>query len=214
MSSSWGVAATCIGVVAEERFSSVFGLAVARAMFARICSEFQRRSRQPSWRGRCKCVVEVICLCGSSVGRSFDLIVVDDVPAKEVWRRLQSDPKAVLIDVRTRAEWAFVGMPDLTEIGRRPLLVEWLTFPDNRANPTFVEQLTQALADAGADKNSELYFICRSGGRSQQAAKAMVAVGFQHCHNVAEGFEGPLDGDRHRGVQTGWKVEGLPWVQG
>jgi rhodanese-related sulfurtransferase len=139
---------------------------------------------------------------------------VDDVPVLEVWRRLQSDPKAILIDVRTRAEWAFVGMPDLTTLGRRPLLVEWLTFPDNRANPAFAEQLSQQLAEAGAGKDTDLYFICRSGGRSQQAAKAMVAAGFQRCHNVAEGFEGPLDPGRHRGTHSGWKVEGLPWVQG
>ncbi len=140
--------------------------------------------------------------------------IVDDVPVKEVWRRLQSDPKAVLIDVRTRAEWAFVGMPDVSSLGRRPVLVEWLTFPDNRANPQFVEQLQQQLTDMGADRKTELYFICRSGGRSLQAAKAMVAAGFERCHNVAEGFEGPLDETKHRGSQTGWKVEGLPWVQG
>lgn len=139
---------------------------------------------------------------------------VDDVPVKEVWRRLQADPKAVLIDVRTRAEWAFVGMLDLTTLGRRPVLLEWLTFPENRANPMFVEQLSLLLAEAGTEKDTHLYFICRSGGRSQQAAKAMVAVGFQRCHNVAEGFEGPLDPERHRGMQSGWKVEGLPWVQG
>lgn len=105
-------------------------------------------------------------------------------------------------------------MPDVTSLGRRLLLVEWLTFPDNRANPDFVPQLDQQLTEAGAGKNSQLYFICRSGGRSLQAAKAMVAAGYQNCHNVAEGFEGPLDGDRHRGRQSGWKVEGLPWVQG
>lgn len=139
---------------------------------------------------------------------------VDDVSVRDVWHRLESDPKAVLIDVRTRSEWAFVGMPDVSSLGRRLLLVEWLTFPDNRANPDFVEQLVKQLEEAGADRNSELYFICRSGGRSLQAAKAMVAAGFDRCHNVAEGFEGPLDADRHRGTQTGWKREGLPWVQG
>lgn len=139
---------------------------------------------------------------------------VDDVPVKATWVRLSSDPNAVLIDVRTRAEWAFVGMADLTQIGKRPLLVEWVTFPDNRANAAFVEQLTEALAAAGADQETELFFICRSGGRSMQAAKAMAAHGYRHCHNVTEGFEGPLDASRHRGTHQGWKAEGLPWVQG
>ena len=99
-------------------------------------------------------------------------------------------------------------------ISRRPVLVEWLTFPENRANPEFVEQLTEMLAGVGADHDTELYFICRSGGRSLQAAKAMAMAGFRRCHNVAEGFEGPLDPQRQRGSHTGWKAEGLPWSQG
>ncbi len=139
---------------------------------------------------------------------------VDEVPAKATWERLGADAKAVLIDVRTRAEWAFVGLPDLSTVGRKPVLVEWLTFPDNRANAEFVAQLADALAGLGADKDTELYFLCRSGGRSLQAAKAMAMAGFRRCHNVTEGFEGPLDPRRHRGTQIGWKAAGLPWAQG
>ena len=139
---------------------------------------------------------------------------VDDVPVKATWERLGLDAKAVLIDVRTRAEWAFVGIPDLSTLARRPVLVEWLTFPDNRANPSFVEQLSEMLTSVGADHDTELYFLCRSGGRSLQAAKAMAVAGFRRCHNVAEGFEGPLDATRQRGTQSGWKAEGLPWNQG
>ena len=140
--------------------------------------------------------------------------IVDEVPVKVTWERLTADPKAVLIDVRTRSEWAYVGLPDISALGRRPVLVEWLTFPDNRANGAFVEQLKAALEEAGAGQDSDLYFICRSGGRSMQAAKAMVAAGYSRCHNVTEGFEGPLDAERHRGTQSGWKAEGLPWQQG
>lgn len=139
---------------------------------------------------------------------------VDDVPVKATWERLEANQKAVLIDVRTRAEWAFVGLPDLSALSRRPVLVEWLTFPENRANPEFVEQLSEMLAGVGADHDTELYFLCRSGGRSLQAAKAMAVAGFRRCHNVAEGFEGPLDPSRHRGTHSGWKAEGLPWSQG
>ena len=139
---------------------------------------------------------------------------VDEVPVKATWERLGADPKAVLIDVRTRAEWAFVGLPDLSAIARRPVLVEWLTFPENRANPEFVAQLSEMLAGVGADHETELYFICRSGGRSLQAAKAMAMAGFRRCHNVEQGFEGQLDPARHRGIHSGWKAEGLPWSQG
>ncbi len=140
--------------------------------------------------------------------------VVDEVSVRETWERLRADPAAVLVDVRTRAEWAFVGLPDLSSLSRRPLLVEWQQFPENRVNPDFVAQLSEMLAQQGATHDSDLYFICRSGGRSLLAAKAMAAAGYRRCHNVAEGFEGPLDAARHRGTQSGWKVEGLPWVQG
>ena len=136
-----------------------------------------------------------------------------DVPVGETWERLAKNPKAVLIDVRTRAEWAFVGMPDLSSITKRLVLVEWLTFPENRMNPEFVEQLSEQLKLIDADPDSELYFICRSGGRSLQAAETMMRIGFKNCFNVAEGFEGALDARKHRG-STGWKAAGLPWVQG
>jgi rhodanese-related sulfurtransferase len=77
-----------------------------------------------------------------------------------------------------------------------------------------VEQVTEQLAAHGADKDSELYFICRSGGRSLMAARAIAAQGYAHCHNVADGFEGPLDQLRRRGTAAGWKAAGLPWIQG
>jgi rhodanese-related sulfurtransferase len=145
---------------------------------------------------------------------AFDSGAVDDVPVKDVWAALQGNPKAVLIDVRTRSEWAFVGMPDLSGLGSKPILVEWQTFPDNRLNPAFVEQVAEQLAAVGADQGSELFFICRSGGRSLMAARAIAAQGYTHCHNVADGFEGPLDPHRQRGTVAGWKAEGLPWLQG
>jgi hypothetical protein len=42
----------------------------------------------------------------------------------------------------------------------------------------------------------------------------MAEAGYRACHNVAGGFEGPLDDDRHRGSAGGWKATGLPWIQG
>lgn len=139
---------------------------------------------------------------------------VDDVPVRATWDRLKADPDAILIDVRSRAEWTFVGVPDLAELGRQPVLIEWQDFPDGRPNAAFVSRLVEQLESLGVSRRTELFFICRSGARSRKAAEAMAVAGYEHCHNVAEGFEGPLDGDRHRGTQTGWKVEGLPWVQG
>ena len=140
--------------------------------------------------------------------------VVDDISVAEVWKRLEADAEAQLVDVRTRPEWAFVGVPDVSMLGRRVLMVEWQTFPDSRVNPNFGDRLSGLLSEAGVKKDADLYFICRSGGRSRMAAEATAAAGYARCHNVAEGFEGPLDADGHRGNLAGWKSAGLPWVQG
>ena len=138
---------------------------------------------------------------------------VDDVDVETTWQGLVSRPKSQLIDVRTRAEWTYVGLPDLGSIGKRPVLVEWQTFPDQAVDPRFIERLAGELKALGVEKDDELFFICRSGGRSLAAAKAMAELGYRACHNVAGGFEGPLDDDRHRGSVFGWKAAGFPWLQ-
>jgi len=146
--------------------------------------------------------------------QSMEAVHIQDVPVEEVWARLEKDPGSVLIDVRTRAEWTFVGLPDLDKIGKRVLTVEWQTSPDSKIDAGFPERLTAVLDAAGANKDSELFFICRSGARSRMAAEAIASVGYQRCRNVADGFEGPLDADRHRGQVAGWKAAGFSWVQG
>ena len=143
-----------------------------------------------------------------------DEVHIDSLSVEETWASLQRDPGSILIDVRTNAEWAYVGLPDLSSAGKKPVLVEWQAFPGDRLNAAFVDRLADALAAIGANKDSELFFICRSGGRSLKAARAMAAAGYSRCRNVAEGFEGPLDPNRHRGRLGGWKAKGLPWVQG
>jgi rhodanese-related sulfurtransferase len=141
-------------------------------------------------------------------------VQIESVSVEETWARLKSDAGSVLIDVRTGAEWAYVGLPDLSLLGKRPVLIEWQGFLGGRSNPVFVDQVVEALAAIGANKDSELFFLCRSGGRSLGAARAMTGAGYSRCRNVADGFEGPLDPNRHRGMLGGWKAKGLPWVQG
>jgi len=138
---------------------------------------------------------------------------VDNVSVETAWQQLAADSASVLIDVRTRAEWSFVGVPDLSSLGKELLLVEWFSFPGNQPNAAFVAELQARLAATGASKEAPLYFICRSGARSQSAAEAMLKAGYTRCCNVVEGFEGPLDDARHRGQRSGWKAQGLPWVQ-
>jgi rhodanese-related sulfurtransferase len=139
---------------------------------------------------------------------------IQDIPVREAWEKLKTDPAAIMIDVRTRAEWTFVGLPDLSSVGKRIVTVEWQTFPENSVDPAFSQRLKAALAGHGAESATPMYFICRSGGRSRMAAEAMAALGYQHCFNVADGFEGPLDAERHRGRIGGWKAAGLAWTQG
>jgi rhodanese-related sulfurtransferase len=105
----------------------------------------------------------------------------------------------------------YIGIPDLGPLGKWAVLVEWQTFPDQAVDLRFAERLTSELGALGVQLDDDLFFICRSGSRSLAAAKAMAAMGYRACHNIAGGFEGPLDDERHRA--GGWKAAGLPWVQ-
>jgi rhodanese-related sulfurtransferase len=136
-----------------------------------------------------------------------------DIAPKEAFELLKSDPKAQLVDVRSAAEWTFVGVPDLTSLQRKPVLVEWQVFPGMGRNAEFDQAVAERLTAAGATASTPIAFLCRSGARSQAAAIAMTAKGFTKCFNVAGGFEGDVDAERHRGGTNGWKAEGLPWVQ-
>ncbi|HET7800804.1 MAG TPA: rhodanese-like domain-containing protein [Humibacillus xanthopallidus] len=132
-----------------------------------------------------------------------------DVTPAEAWEALSDDPAAVLVDVRTAAEWSYVGLPDLRGLGKDIVRVEWQTYPTGAVNPDFVAELE----GAGVDRSATVYFLCRSGVRSVAAAEAATAAGWSRSLNVLEGFEGPHDAEHHRTV-SGWKVAGLPWVQG
>lgn len=135
-----------------------------------------------------------------------------DVSAEEAWRVLSENSDAVLVDVRTRAEWTFVGLADLGSLGKEPLLAEWQSFPTMNVNQDFIADVTAALSDAA--RAAPVFFLCRSGARSKAAAIALTAQGFAQGYNIVGGFEGDLDEGRHRGLRTGWKAAGLPWVQG
>lgn len=140
-------------------------------------------------------------------------IYAGDVGVQETWDRLGSEAEAQLIDVRTRAEWSFVGIADLRPIGKAPAFIEWQSFPSMSVNDDFVAHLDKELARRGVAKSAPLFFLCRSGARSQSAAMAAAAAGYTSAYNIEGGFEGPLGPDGHRGSSAGWKAAGLPWVQ-
>jgi rhodanese-related sulfurtransferase len=133
-----------------------------------------------------------------------------DISATEAWERLQAEPKAQLVDVRTMAEWNFVGLRDLAPLGRQVHCIEWQAFPTGARNPGFVAEAGQVLADPSAP----VMLLCRSGARSRAAAIALTEAGFAQAFNIAGGFEGDADAEGHRGNTNGWKAENLPWRQG
>ena len=136
-----------------------------------------------------------------------------DLDSAEAWSVLKRDTSARLVDVRTAAEWTYVGVPHLASLGRELLRVEWQGFPSGALNPNFVAEASDALARSGAGKDSPVLFLCRSGGRSHAAAIAMSKAGYTRCYNISGGFEGELDGEGHRGKTGGWKTQHLPWKQ-
>ena len=135
--------------------------------------------------------------------------MVENVSPRQTWEALGTDPKAQLVDVRTDAEWTYVGLPDLVGAGKQPVLIPWQLFPSGQVNAEFAEQLRQA----GFKPEHRIYFLCRSGVRSVAAANAAIGAGFPNAYNVVDGFEGPPDTEGHRGGTAGWKADELPWRQ-
>src|SRR5271154_1120550 len=140
-------------------------------------------------------------------GYAGDLLAVD------AYALLEGDASAVLIDVRTNAEWTYVGTPDIEALGKTPLFLEWQSYPSMAVDTRFAAHLETLLQSAEVERGASLVFLCRSGARSRHAAIAMTSAGWGPCFNISDGFEGPLDGLRRRGGVGGWKAGGLPWTQ-
>ena len=130
--------------------------------------------------------------------------MIENINPKQAWNLLQQqNNKAVLVDVRTKIEHAFVGHPV------DALHVAWKEAPDWQVNPNFVAEVEKLVPD----KNVPVLLLCRSGQRSLDAAKALEEAGFQRLINIVDGFEGPLDQHNHRGNIGGWRFDKLPWAQ-
>lgn len=140
-------------------------------------------------------------------------VVVDEATPEDCWNALCIDEHAALVDVRSRPEWSFSGMPDLSEVNRQLLTVEWQTWPEMSANLGFISDLQDQM---GPTPPQRLFFLCRNGGRSihaaREVAKQLHRRGINlHITNVVEGFEGEKDANGQRGKVNGWKAAGLPW---
>lgn len=119
----------------------------------------------------------------------------------EAYELISQDSNAVLVDVRSRAE--------LELVGRVPVAshVEWAFYPGMVANPEFAAQL-----QAQVDKSRTVIFMCRTGGRSHNAALLAQQLGYSQAYNMLEGFEGEANEHKQRTLINGWKHAGLPWT--
>ncbi len=134
--------------------------------------------------------------------RDNNLPYAGSLTPKEAQSVLGLAPAARLVDVRTRAELDLVGrVPGAQHI-------EWAFYPGMKPNPDFPAQLNMQV-----DKESLVMFLCRTGGRSHNAAIVAAQEGFAESYNILEGFEGETDhAANQRGNLNGWRAAGLPWT--
>ena len=136
-------------------------------------------------------------------GKALERPYLGELTPQEASDLLRLAPGAKIVDVRTRAEWDWVGrVAGAVEI-------EWNQYPGGTRNPNFVAELKRQV-----DPEALVMFLCRSGARSVAAATAATEAGYNDCYNILEGFEGDKDASGHRNTVGGWRHAGLPWVQG
>ena len=148
-------------------------------------------------------------MSGQGAERVSQPVYAGDVDPKEAYQALTQDKNAVFIDVRTQEERAFVGEPDLSTLSNPHLALPWRIYPTMGVNPNF----TASLEAQVTDKNTPLYFMCKVGGRSADAAIAATEAGYSAAYNIAGGFEGDSNPAGQRGTINGWKASSLPWRQ-
>ncbi len=128
---------------------------------------------------------------------------IQNLKPGQAWKFMQDNPASVLVDVRSKMEFSYVGHPC------GALHIPWKEAPDWALNPNFVADVQKEVPDMA----TPVLLLCRSGQRSLAAANALQAAGYTNLANIDEGFEGPLDDDKHRGTLGGWRCHGLPWEQ-
>ena len=131
--------------------------------------------------------------------------MVAEVDPKQAWLILQENPDAILLDVRSKVEFDFVGHP----VGAVHIPLQ--EAPDWTTDPDFVQKVIERLGTGS--KDTTILTLCRSGKRSMFAAQLLEQHGYRHTVNIAEGFEGDLDENRHRSNRNGWRFHKLPWEQ-
>lgn len=132
-------------------------------------------------------------------GAAKSLPYAGELMPQEAFEVLQQQDY-ILVDVRSKAELDLVGrIPSASHI-------EWAFYPGMVANPEFAAQLQTLI-----DKNQAIVFMCRTGGRSHNAAVVANELGYK-AYNMLEGFEGEANSEKQRTLINGWKYACLPWT--
>ena len=134
---------------------------------------------------------------------------IKNISSQECFKKLSIEVHSHLIDVRTKPEWIYIGVPDLSSINKKVIFISWQVYPEMEINKFFENQILES----NIKKDDNHYFICRSGQRSHDAAKFLDSRSFSNCFNVIDGFEGNLNHERQRASIDGWQFNNLPWKQ-
>ena len=134
---------------------------------------------------------------------------VQNITSVECFNQLSEISNSYLIDVRTKPEWEFIGIPDLSSLNKKTIFISWHLYPEMQIN-SFFENM---LLESNIKKMDKLFLICRSGSRSFHAAKFLVSCGYNYSYNVSDGFEGDKNNLGQRSTINGWKYYNLPWKQ-
>jgi len=137
--------------------------------------------------------------------------VLHEISPKSASQMIHDDPRAILVDIRSSMEFLFVGHP----VGAVHL--PWIDEPDWEINPHFVAEVRKLMLGGTVCDAEEgcapIILICRSGKRSREAGKVLLAAGLSNIIHIDEGFEGELNDVHQRSAVGGWRFHGLPWQQ-
>lgn len=130
--------------------------------------------------------------------------------------------KVLFLDVRTRAEVNFLGIPTVADANIPYMEIDSLYSWDEKKgvfklepNSGFMTEVQQRIKQKGMDTNSKIIVMCRSGDRSAKAADLLAKSGYKNVYSVVDGYEGDVakEGD-HKGQRAvnGWRNANLPWT--
>jgi rhodanese-related sulfurtransferase len=189
------------------------------------------RVKSPQLMNMKKLIAGLILITTCAFASAYDATQVPDIKktkaglyldAKEAYAlKQQLGSKAYFVDVRTRGEITYVGMPTIADAS-----IPYVEHPDDApwddkngrfkldVNSDFGPELARRMSAAGLDKNDTVILICRSGDRSSRAANLLTDLGYTKVYSVVDGFEGDLVKTGPQAGQravNGWKNAGLPW---